>query len=30
VRHDAYQTGCVAVLDKQADIEEILRLIRSL
>jgi FixJ family two-component response regulator len=30
VRDEAYKTGCVGVLDKQADIEELLALIRSL
>lgn len=30
VRDEAYTSGCVGVLDKQADIEEILTLIRSL
>jgi FixJ family two-component response regulator len=30
VRDQAYETGCVGVLDKQADIEEILAILRSL
>ena len=29
VRDEAYRLGCAGVLDKQADIDEILRLIRS-